>query len=178
MGAVTAFDPVAEHARTRVALEAAIGRLVETVGAVGDLEAPSGVPVWSVGDVGAHLAAVYLAFGAAVPGGGVAAGDEPVDWDAVLDGREAAFGERIAAVNALSVGLVAGAERARLGTVPAERGAAFLRGSAGPAPATPVPAPWYGPGRTVPLAAATGLMLGETLVHGLDIARGAPVRPR
>ncbi|MFD8011197.1 maleylpyruvate isomerase N-terminal domain-containing protein [Streptomyces sp. NPDC058955] len=170
MGAVTAYDPVAEHERTRVALEAAIGRLVELLGGVADLDVPSGVPVWSVGDVGAHLAAVYLAYGAALPG---APAGEGIDWDAVLAGQEGTFGERIAAVNALSVGLVAGPERKRLGAILAERGAAFLRGSAGLAPDTPVPAPWYGPGRTVPLAAATGLMLSETLLHGLDVARGA-----
>lgn len=173
MGAVTAFDPVAEHERTRVVLEAAIGRLVELVGGIGDLEVPSGVPVWSVGDVAAHLAAVYLAYGAAVPGERSGEAAEGIDWDAVLDGRDGTFGERIAAVNALSVGLVAGAERQRLGAILADRGAAFLRDSAGLAPDTPVPAPWYGPGRTVPLAAATGLMLSETLVHGLDMARGA-----
>ncbi|MET9416946.1 hypothetical protein ABZY03_22720 [Streptomyces klenkii] len=40
-------------------------------------------------------------------------------------------------------------------------------------PATPVAAPWYGHGLLVPLAAATGLMLSENLVHGLDIAHGA-----
>ncbi|MFI8325483.1 maleylpyruvate isomerase N-terminal domain-containing protein [Streptomyces sp. NPDC085529] len=170
MGEVTAYDPAAEHARTRVALEAAIGRLVELVGGIDDMEVPSGVPPWSVGDVGAHLAAVYLAYGAAVPGEPGGAG---IDWEAVPAGQDGTFGERIAAVNALSVGLVAGAERKRLGAILAERGAAFLRGSAGLAPDTPVPAPWYGPGRTVPLAAATGLMLSETLLHGLDMARGA-----
>ncbi|MFJ6520437.1 maleylpyruvate isomerase family mycothiol-dependent enzyme [Streptomyces filamentosus] len=167
MDAVTPFDPAAEHERTRAALEAAIGRLGELVGGIGDLEAPSGVPVWSVGDVGAHLAAVYLAYGSAVTG------DGGVDWDAVPLEREGTFGERIAAVNELSLGLLAGKERERLVPLLAERGAAFLRASAGLAPDAPVPAPWYGPGRTVPLAAATGLMLSETLVHGLDIARGA-----
>ncbi|MFD4371184.1 maleylpyruvate isomerase N-terminal domain-containing protein [Streptomyces sp. NPDC058486] len=169
MGAVTAFDPVTEHERTRVALEAAVARVVELVGGVGDLEVRSGVPVWSVGDVGAHLAAVYLAYGSAV------AGDGGVDWDALLAGRgrEEGFGERIAAVNELSIGLITGAERRRLGAILAARGAEFLRRSEGLAHDTPVPAPWYGPGRTVPLAAATGLMLSETLVHGLDMARGA-----
>ncbi|MFE5796374.1 maleylpyruvate isomerase family mycothiol-dependent enzyme [Streptomyces sp. NPDC056503] len=167
MSVVSTSDPRAEHERTRAALEAALGRLVEMVGGIDDLEAPSGVPVWSVGDVGAHLAAVYLAYDSAVTD------DGGVDWDGLLTGREESFGERIAAVNALSVGLIAGEERKRLGAILAERGAAFLRNSAGLAPDTPVPAPWYGPGRTVPLAAATGLMLSETLVHGLDIARGA-----
>ncbi|MFH8259124.1 maleylpyruvate isomerase family mycothiol-dependent enzyme [Streptomyces roseolus] len=167
MGVVTAFDPVAEHERTRAALEGAVGRLARLADGIDAWEVPSGLPGWSVGDVGAHLAAVYLAYRSAVTG------DGGVDWDGLLTGREGSFGERIAAVNALSVGLIAGEERKRLGAILAERGAAFLRDSAGIAPGTPVPAPWYGPGRTVPLAAATGLVLSETLLHGLDIARGA-----
>ncbi|MEU2508380.1 maleylpyruvate isomerase N-terminal domain-containing protein [Streptomyces sp. NPDC007863] len=168
MGVVTTFDPVAEHERTRAALEGAVGRLVDLADGIEAWEVPSGVPVWSVGDVGAHLAAVYLAYRSAVTD------DGGIDWDGLLTGREGAtFGERIAAVNALSIGLIAGEERKRLGAILAERSAAYLRDSAGLAPDTPVPAPWYGPGRTVPLAAATGLMLSETLVHGLDIARGA-----
>ncbi|MEV7531779.1 maleylpyruvate isomerase family mycothiol-dependent enzyme [Streptomyces hydrogenans] len=167
MDDVTTYDPVAEHERTRAALEAALGRLVELLGGIDDLEVPSGLPAWSVGDVGAHLAAVYLAYGSAV------SADGGVDWDALLPREDTTFGKRIAAVNALSVGLVAGAERKRLGAILAERGAAFLRHSEGLAPDLPVPSPWYGPGRTVPLAAATGLLLSETLVHGLDIARGA-----
>ncbi|MFG2334223.1 maleylpyruvate isomerase N-terminal domain-containing protein [Streptomyces sp. NPDC048604] len=162
----TTFDPVTEHERTRGVLSAALQRLARMLGEVPDLDAAAGVPDWTVGDVGAHLAAGYLAYGAAFTG-------ESMDWEVVVPPGDRPLGERVAAVNALSVSLVGAAERARLGEIVAERGEAFLRATKGLAPDTPVPAPWLGPGVTVPLAAATGTLLGECLVHGLDIARGA-----
>ncbi|MEW5660354.1 maleylpyruvate isomerase N-terminal domain-containing protein [Streptomyces cinereoruber] len=166
MGTVTTFDPVTEHERARAALAAAIPRLVGLLRAVPDPDAGSGVPAWSVGDVGAHLAAVYLAYTSLV------SPDEAVDWDGVLPSGGGTFVERITAMNARSVELFGGAERAKAADFVAERGETFLRVTEGLAPDAPVSAPWYG---DVPftLATVTGLMLSETLVHGLDIARGA-----
>ncbi|MCX5393806.1 maleylpyruvate isomerase N-terminal domain-containing protein [Streptomyces sp. NBC_00094] len=167
MGTVTTFDPVIEHEKTRAALAAAVPRLVRLLRDAPDPDAPSGVPVWSVGDVGAHLAAVYLAYCAVV------SADESVEWGGILPPGDLPFVERVTAMNATSVALFAGEERARLGEFVAERGEAFLRVTAGLAPDTPVTAPWYGEGATLTVAVVTGLMLSETLVHGLDIARGA-----
>ncbi|PSJ28487.1 hypothetical protein B7P34_12180 [Streptosporangium nondiastaticum] len=167
MEIVRRFDPVAEHERTRTALGAAIPRLVRLLRDVPDLDAASGVPAWTVGDVGAHLAAVYLAYCSAV------SPDASVEWDEVLPPGDGSFTERITAVNAKSISLLSGGERARLGDFVAERGETFLRATEGLAPDTPVSAPWYGQEFTLTLAAATGLMLSESLVHGLDIARGA-----
>ncbi|MFF4169374.1 maleylpyruvate isomerase N-terminal domain-containing protein [Streptomyces sp. NPDC001744] len=160
------FDPVTEHEKTRAALAAAIPRLVRLLRAVPDPDAASGVPVWSVGDVGAHLAAVYLAYTS------VASPGEPVEWDGVLPPAEGTFTERITALNARSVTLFGAGEGVRPADFVAERGEAFLRVTRGLAPDTPLDAPWYG-GLPLTLATVTGLMLGETLVHGLDIARGA-----
>ncbi|MET9677163.1 maleylpyruvate isomerase N-terminal domain-containing protein [Streptomyces sp. NPDC006482] len=167
MGTVTTFDPVIEHEKTRAALAAAVPRLVRLLRDAPDPDAPSGVPVWSVGDVGAHLAAVYLAYCAVV------SADESVEWDGILPPGDLPFVERVTAMNATSVALFAGEARARLGEFVAERGETFLRVTAGLAPDTPVTAPWYGEGATLTVAVVTGLMLSETLVHGLDIARGA-----
>ncbi|MFF6869580.1 MULTISPECIES: maleylpyruvate isomerase N-terminal domain-containing protein [unclassified Streptomyces] len=171
MGTVTTFDPVTEHERARAALAAAIPRLVGLLRAVPDPDAESGVPVWSVGDVGTHLAAVYLAYTALV------SPETATEWKDVLASAEGAltggtFVERITAMNARSVTLFGREERAGTADFVAERGETFLRVTEGLAPDTPVSAPWYG---DVPftLATVTGLMLSETLVHGLDIARGA-----
>ncbi|MEU8891589.1 maleylpyruvate isomerase N-terminal domain-containing protein [Streptomyces sp. NPDC048442] len=159
------FDPLVEHERTRAALRAAVPRLVRLVRGVPDRDAASGVPVWTVGDVGAHLAAVYLAYGSAV------SADGSVKWDEVLPAGDMAFIERITAMNDTSIGLISGAERGLLGDFLTGRAETFLRVTEGLAPDTPVAAPWYG--QEVTLAAVTGLMLSESLVHGLDIARGA-----
>lgn len=167
MGTVTSFDPVTEHAKTRAALGAAIPRLVRLLRGVPDLDAASGVPVWTVGDVGAHLAAVYLAYTS------LASADDSMDWDGLLPPGDSSFIERITAMNATSIGLVTGGERAHLGDFLAERGETFLRVTEGLAPGTPVAAPWYGQDVPLTLATVTGLMLSETLVHGLDVARGA-----
>ncbi|MFJ6247279.1 MULTISPECIES: maleylpyruvate isomerase N-terminal domain-containing protein [unclassified Streptomyces] len=171
MDTVTTFDPVTEHERTRTALAAAVPRLVALLRAVPDPDAGSGVPEWTVGDVGTHLAAVYLAYTSLV------SPDEAVEWGDVLRSGGGTpgggtFVERITAMNARSVTLFGGEDRAKLPDFVAERGETFLRVTEGLAPDTPVSAPWYG---EVPftLATVTGLLLGETLVHGLDVARGA-----
>ncbi|MEU7298066.1 maleylpyruvate isomerase N-terminal domain-containing protein [Streptomyces exfoliatus] len=174
MDAVTSFDPVAEHERTRAAFGAVLPRLARLLREVPDMDAPSGVPVWTVGDVGAHLTGAYFAYAAGFT-------DEPMDWDGIVPQGDGPLGERIAAVNALSVDLLGREERARLHEVVTERGETFLRVTDGLAPDTPVAAPWLGRERTIPLSAATGLMLSESLVHGLDMARGArrpwPIAP-
>ncbi|TXS04262.1 hypothetical protein EAO73_16510 [Streptomyces sp. col6] len=166
MGTVTTFDPVTEHERTRAALAAAASRLVALLRAVPDQDARSGVPEWTVGDVGAHLAAVYLAYTALV------SPDDAVEWDDVLPSGEGTFVERITAMNSRSVTLFGGEERAKVPDFVAERSDTFLRVTEGLPPDSPVSAPWYG---EVPftLATVTGLLLSETLVHGLDVARGA-----
>lgn len=167
MGTVARFDPVVEHEKTRGALAATIPRLVRLLRDVPDPDAASGVPVWTVGDVGAHLAAVFLAYCSLV------SDDETVEWDSVLPPGDLPFVERITAMNATSIGLFGGDDRARQIDVVAERGEAFLRVTEGLAPDTPVAVPWYGQEVTLTLAVVTGLMLSESLVHGLDIARGA-----
>ncbi|GAA4884027.1 maleylpyruvate isomerase family mycothiol-dependent enzyme [Kitasatospora terrestris] len=166
MGTATTFDPATEHARTRAALAAVIDRLVRLLDAVPDRDAASGVPHWTVGDAGAHLAAVHLGFSA------VAAG-EPMDWDALVPAGDLPFQRRIADVNAVAIQLFDAEQRAGLGAHVADRGALFLRATAELSPGTPLRTPWYGPDQHLTVAAATGLLLSESLVHGLDIARGA-----
>ncbi|MFE0652057.1 maleylpyruvate isomerase N-terminal domain-containing protein [Streptomyces sp. NPDC059534] len=165
MGTVTRFDPVVEHERTRAALADAVPRLVRLMRDVPGRKAPSGVPVWTVGDVGAHLASVYLAYCS------LACDDQSVEWDSVLPPGDGSLTERITAMNATAVTLFGDDERAHLADFLAGRGETFLRDTQGLAPDTPIAVPWFKQDLT--LAALTGLMLSESLVHGLDIARGA-----
>ncbi|WP_058043439.1 maleylpyruvate isomerase N-terminal domain-containing protein [Streptomyces roseifaciens] len=168
MSAVAGVDPVAEHERTRAALRAVIPRLARLLRGVPDLDAPSGVPPWTVGDAGAHLCAAYLAYCSAFT-------HEFADWDSVLPPGDGPFTERITAVNAKSIGLLDAGERRHLGDLVTARGERFLQVTRDLAPGTPVEAPWYGQQVVLTLATATGLMLSESLLHGLDIARGARI---
>lgn len=168
MGGVPGFDPVNEHEKNRAALRAVVPRLVRLLGEVPDHDASSGAPVWTVGDAGTRLAAVYVAYCSIV------SADGTVEWDTVLLPGEALFTERIAAMNAKSIDLLGGDGHARPGGFVAERGETFLRVTEGLAPDTPVNVPWYGQGTTTTPATVTGLMLSESLVHGLDIARRRP----
>ncbi|MGW6413817.1 maleylpyruvate isomerase N-terminal domain-containing protein [Streptomyces sp. NPDC055055] len=165
MGTVTRFDPDVEHLKTRAALADVLPRLVSLLRAVPDRDAASGVPVWTVGDVGAHLASAFLAYGS------LARGDDSTAWDGILPPGDGRLDERVTAMNATAIGLFGDDERARLGDLVAEHGAAFLRDTAQLAPDTLVVVPWFR--QRLTLAALTGLLLGESLVHGLDIARGA-----
>ncbi|MFI9724253.1 maleylpyruvate isomerase family mycothiol-dependent enzyme [Streptomyces sp. NPDC052396] len=165
MDAADGSGPGAEHARTRAALRSALARLGCLLREAADRDAPSGLPRWTVGEVGAHLCAVHLAFAAAFTG-------EFQDWDRVLPPGGGPLRQRIAEVNARALALFR-EERLDFAGFIAERGEAFLEATEGLAPDTPVPTPWYGEGVALSLAAATGLLLSEILVHGLDIARGA-----
>ncbi|WP_415950580.1 maleylpyruvate isomerase family mycothiol-dependent enzyme [Streptomyces sp. KLOTTS4A1] len=169
MESVARFDAGVEHTRTRTALAVVIERVAGMVKAAPDPGVASGLPGWSVGDVGAHLAAVYLACGSVF-------GEEAVPWGEVMpQGEGSSFGERIAQLNAASVQLIGPEERAGLADVLARRGERFLAATEGLAPDTEVPIPWYGPDVTLTLGALTGVVLSESLVHGLDFARGAGV---
>ncbi|GAA3033677.1 hypothetical protein GCM10020229_51390 [Kitasatospora albolonga] len=96
-----------------------------------------------------------------------------VDWSGILpSGEDGLLAERIAAVNAKAIALFDGEQRSRIGEFISERAAAFLSGHRRLDPEDPVATPWYGPERSLTVAAATGLVLSETLLHGLDIARG------
>ncbi|MFE7112097.1 hypothetical protein ACFU98_37675 [Streptomyces sp. NPDC057575] len=134
MGGVPGFDPVTEHGMTRSALRAVVPRLVRLLGEVPDPGASSGAPVWTVGDVGAHLAAVYLAYCSIV------SADGSVEWGTVLPPGDAPFTERIAAMNAKSTDLLGGDGHAR--TRPSRRlrrraGRDVPAGHRGPRPGHP-----------------------------------------
>ncbi|MFJ4675699.1 MULTISPECIES: maleylpyruvate isomerase N-terminal domain-containing protein [unclassified Kitasatospora] len=166
-------DPAAvAHRATRTALAGTVDRLCVLLERTHGLRHRSALPRWSAGQVGAHLAAVFWAYCSAV------SDEEPVDWAEVLPGGEPAFGPRMAAVNARAVALVGERTGERRAGFVAERAELFLRATAPLAPETPVATPWYGPEPALTVAASTGLLLSECLVHGLDIARatGLPWR--
>ncbi|MFJ1753380.1 maleylpyruvate isomerase N-terminal domain-containing protein [Kitasatospora sp. NPDC088134] len=179
-------DPADAHRRTRLALADAVDRVVQLLSAASDLGRRSALPAWTAGEVAVHLSAVFLAYCSTVPGQQEMAA---VDWSTVLPGTaggdsggtvataselrptEVGFGVWMAEVNARALTLVGEQVDGRPGAFLAEHGARFLRTTAALDPETPLPTPWYGPEPRLTVATATGLLLSECLLHGLDIAR-------
>ncbi|RKE17100.1 maleylpyruvate isomerase N-terminal domain-containing protein [Streptomyces sp. TLI_171] len=162
-------DQQQAHLRARAALAGTSARLVQLLTDAHELRDRTALPQWTAGQVGTHLAAVFLAYCSTVPG--PRADADAVDWDAVLPTAELAFGPRMASVNARAVALLGEQIGDRPEAFIAERAERFLRTTAELAPDTPVATPWYGPQPALTVAAATGLLLSECLLHGLDIAR-------
>ncbi|MFJ5234733.1 maleylpyruvate isomerase N-terminal domain-containing protein [Kitasatospora sp. NPDC088391] len=181
-------DPADAHRRTRLALADAVDRVVQLLSSAADLRQRSALPAWTAGEVATHLSAVFLAYCSTVPGQDEMAA---VDWPAVLPGpaeeapgaggavavtselrpTEVGFGVWMAEVNARAMTLVGEQVDGRPGAFLTEHGARFLRTTAALDPDTAFPTPWYGPEPRLTVAAATGLLLSECLLHGLDIAR-------
>ncbi|MFD8595742.1 maleylpyruvate isomerase family mycothiol-dependent enzyme [Kitasatospora sp. NPDC059646] len=158
-------DPSADHRRTRAALAATAERLVQLLESTRESGARAVLPGWSVADVGAHVAAVFLAYCSSV------SNEDTVDWDELLPTADLPFGPRMAVVNGRAVAMLGAQLDGDAAGFLAARTARFLRATADLAPDAPVATPWYGPRPALTVAAATGLLLSECLVHGRDIAR-------
>ncbi|KDN87981.1 hypothetical protein [Kitasatospora cheerisanensis] len=137
-------DPSAEHRRTRAALASTAERLVHLLQSTRESGARPVLPGWSVADVGAHVAAVFLAYCSSV------SSEDTVDWDELLPTADLPFGPRMAVVNGRAVTMLGRQLDGDAAGFVAARTARFLRATADLAPETPVATPWYGPGRPSP----------------------------
>ncbi|HEY2702198.1 MAG TPA: maleylpyruvate isomerase N-terminal domain-containing protein [Candidatus Dormibacteraeota bacterium] len=81
------------------------------------------------------------------------------------------FRERLTGLTSSSLAEEPSRDPAVLGRRLVDAVDAFLEASAGRSPDQPVPTPWYAPGASLPLGAATCLLLGEQVIHGWDMAR-------
>lgn len=142
-------------------------RTVALVRSCRDLSA--GVPglSWDVGQLVAHLTAVYMVFGMALRG---------ESHDAELEGAVHASGESslpvtVAAANAYGVGLLRVEDPVVAADGLAEQAAA-LRAAIDAARdlAAEVSTPWYGTGMTRTSGTVASLAVTESLVHGRDLA--------
>ncbi|HEV8372944.1 MAG TPA: maleylpyruvate isomerase family mycothiol-dependent enzyme [Actinomycetota bacterium] len=148
MGAVP-VDPAA----ARAGVAAAAGQAAELVRSLPDPAAPVPSLDWTVAQTATHLVAAARAFlgyvtGQVIPDATIDLGERNLD-------RIAQVGER--ELPALADLLVADTRRylEQTADLPADR-----------------PVPFYG-GTTLALSSLHGILLGEYLVHGLDLARSA-----
>lgn len=159
----TAFE--ADFEAARAILPAMVDRLTALIASVPDPSAASPCVPWSVGDVAAHLSLAYLGYSSA------AAGDFGA-WIGVIPDVADPIA-RLKEMNTQTLEMVSAAERASLGPVLAERLQVLLDATEGRDPAELREAPWFGEGVRIPLGTVTGLLLSESMLHGLDIARGS-----
>jgi uncharacterized protein (TIGR03083 family) len=155
----------ADFAAARAALPAVLDRLTALIANVPDQSAASPCPPWSVGDVAAHVSLAYLAYSSAAVG-------EFGEWTETIPDLPAPIA-RLKQLNTQSLEMVTAQDRENLGAILAERLEALLDASAGRDPAEPCRAPWFGDDVRLPLGTVVGLILSESLLHGLDIARGS-----
>jgi uncharacterized protein (TIGR03083 family) len=136
---------------TRAALEAVGQRLVGLLEAVPDPQAPTRGLAWTLGETSLHLADgparfADLARGRALP-------EPTIDLGPVFAQRMAAEPERTPSVLARRLAVNTRRYLAETAELPATH-----------------PVPFFG-GVTIELAALSAILLGEFVVHGLDLAR-------
>ena len=133
-----------------------------------DLSAPVPGLSWDLGQLAAHLTAVYMVFGMTLRGG--YQDSELESAVRAVDG-ELPLPATIAAANAYAVGLLRVDDPGVAADGLAEQAAA-LRAAIEAAEdlAEKVPTPWYGVGMTRTAGTIAALAVTESLVHGRDLA--------
>jgi uncharacterized protein (TIGR03083 family) len=162
----TPTSTLVDFAAARAVLPEVVERLVGLIDRVPDPAAASSCPPWSVGDVAAHLSLAYLAYSSAAVG-------EFGEWTALIPASVADPVPRLKELNSLALEYVTPEERENIGVLLVERAKTMVETTEGRDPSEVCEAPWFGDGVQVPLGAAVGLLISESLLHGLDIARGS-----
>lgn len=155
-----------DSAAVRRSLGAAAGR---SAGMIATLESdlPVGGSEWTVGETAAHLIITLRGFTGSVTGD-----DEGWRaWEARIP--DVRTPQRLAVMNRLMIAAEPGRTPMVAARAITDAVEAFLTATAGLPPAQPVATPWYGLHRTLTVAEATSLLLGEQVVHGRDVAMTA-----
>lgn len=151
-----------DHAAARSALAAVTPRTAELLSSLADPHVAVKNSEWKAGDVGAHLIVALRAFAAAARG--------DVEGLKPFIPETEVFFERLAAVTAATLLIEPERDAAALGRLLAEAAKGFLSATVDLPADHVVPTPWYGPQASLPLDAATCLLVAEQLVHGYDVA--------
>jgi hypothetical protein len=118
---------------------------------------------WTLAETAAHLVVGLRGYTDAVRG-------DLTEWERHLQ-PSPVFRERLSGMTASSLAAVPSRDPGVLSRELTGALDAFLEAGAGASPELRVPTPWYGADATLPLGVATCLLLGEQVIHGLDIAR-------
>ena len=149
--------------QARATLEAAAGRAADLLHSIPEGDLPVKGSDWTVGEVGAHLVFGLQGFTQAVEG----------SFDTVspyIPDTEV-FRDRLTAVTAGTLELIPERNPSVLAKLVVDAAQKFLATTAGWSPDEVIRTPWYGSQAALSLGAATGLLAGEQIIHGYDIAQ-------
>jgi uncharacterized protein (TIGR03083 family) len=152
-----------DETEAATAVEAVAERVVALIRSAGDPGTRVPRLGWTVGQVAAHLVVVSRVYTEAVQGG------ERRWMQPYLAGPDDTP-RRLAAGNARIVSESPHDDRAALAHDLADGVQSFLAAMEGRPGDASVATPWYGEGQTRTLAELSGVLLGELVVHGRDIA--------
>ncbi|HET9050387.1 MAG TPA: maleylpyruvate isomerase N-terminal domain-containing protein [Candidatus Dormibacteraeota bacterium] len=154
--------PVDLHATRAVLREMAV-RAADMIATIPDPARKANRLEWSLAETAAHMIFALRVYAGSVRG----------DLGAYLPHMPASndYRERMAAVTASTLSVEPERDPRRLAGLLVEAVDDFLAASQHRWVNERIPTPWYREGASLPLGAATCLLLGEMVAHGFDIAR-------
>jgi uncharacterized protein (TIGR03083 family) len=151
-------------AAARTALGAAVARSAELIGSLPESEARLARSEWTVGEAAAHLAIALRGFTDAATG-------DAEQWRPMIP-VETRYADRMGGLNRTTIAAEPHRSPAEAAAAIESAAAGFLAATGGRDPADRIPTPWYGDRISHSVFSATCLLLGEQVLHGLDIAKG------
>ena len=158
---------VAEQADDRAVRQvlAQVGnRAADLIGSIADMNRPVPGLDWTVGQVAAHVLV-------AIRGNTASMGGNPEQLSQFVP-DVGGYSDRMAAMTSGALAAEPVRDPAAAAAALREAVAEFVNQAEQQAPHDAVQTPWYGAGVSLPVAMDSRLMIGELLIHGLDIARG------
>lgn len=158
---------VAEQADDRAVRQvlAQVGnRAADLIAGIDDMNRPVPGLDWTVGQVAAHMLVAIRGNTASMGGNTEQLSQFVPDVGGYADRMAAMTSRTLAAEPVRDPATAAAALR--------EAVTAFVNQAEQQAPDDAVPTPWYGAGASLPVAMDSRLMIGELLIHGLDVSRG------
>lgn len=139
-------------------------RAADLIASIDDMGRPVPGLDWTVGQVAAHMVVAIRGNTQSMSGNTA----QLMDFVPDVDGYSA----RMAAMTSSTLAAEPVRDPRAAGAALRDAVTAFLLQAEQQSPDDTVQTPWYGTGASLPVEQDTRLMIGELLVHGLDIARG------
>jgi hypothetical protein len=120
---------------------------------------------WTAGEAAGHLAIALRGFTDAATG-------NVERWQPMIPDSDR-YADLVGGLNRSTIAAEPSRPPRAAAAAITEAAAAYLAATADRGPSDRIPTPWYGAGQSHSVLSATCLLLGEQVLHGRDIARGA-----